>query len=56
VQALSDEAKRFYRHFGFQASPVDPMTLLLSIKTILSYYDAWSWPLIFATRHFHMFA
>jgi|TARA_R110002073_G_scaffold234063_6_gene395388 predicted N-acetyltransferase YhbS len=40
VHALSDEAKRFYLHFAFQVSPVDPMTLLLSVKAIRSHYEA----------------
>lgn len=29
VHALHDRAKAFYRHYGFQESPVHPMTLLL---------------------------
>jgi GNAT superfamily N-acetyltransferase len=32
VHALSDDAKRFYVHNGFIESPIDPMTLVLSLK------------------------
>lgn len=32
VHTISDEAKAFYEHFGFQASPKIPMTLVLSLK------------------------
>ena len=32
VHALSDEAKRFYERFGFQASPTDTMDLMLTLK------------------------
>lgn len=32
VHAISDEAKTFYEHYGFQASPAHPMTLVLSLK------------------------
>ncbi len=31
VQALHDRAKSFYEHYGFQASPVDPMILMLRL-------------------------
>ena len=33
VHAISDEAKAFYERYGFQASPKNPMTLVLSLKT-----------------------
>ncbi|TPJ24627.1 GNAT family N-acetyltransferase [Mesorhizobium sp. B2-7-2] len=33
VHAISDEAKTFYERYGFQASPKNPMTLVLSLKT-----------------------
>ncbi|WP_217576178.1 GNAT family N-acetyltransferase [Mesorhizobium sp. GbtcB19] len=33
VHAISDAAKAFYEHYGFQASPKNPMTLVLSLKT-----------------------
>jgi GNAT superfamily N-acetyltransferase len=32
VHALSVEAKAFYEHHGFIASPTQPMTLILSLK------------------------
>jgi GNAT superfamily N-acetyltransferase len=32
VHALSENAKAFYEHHGFVASPVLPMTLILSLK------------------------
>ena len=32
VHALSDEAKAFYEHYGFTASPKNPMTLVLSLR------------------------
>jgi len=32
VHAISDEAKAFYEHYGFTASPKHPMTLVLSLK------------------------
>ncbi|MBY5361936.1 GNAT family N-acetyltransferase [Rhizobium leguminosarum] len=32
VHAISDEAKAFYKHYGFTASPANPMTLVLSLK------------------------
>jgi GNAT superfamily N-acetyltransferase len=31
VHAISDEAKRFYEHHGFVESPVDPMTLMITV-------------------------
>jgi GNAT superfamily N-acetyltransferase len=31
VHALHDRAKDFYEHYGFQASPVHPMTLMLRL-------------------------
>ena len=31
VHALHDRAKLFYEHYGFQASPVHPMTLMLRL-------------------------
>ncbi|RRH93390.1 N-acetyltransferase [Mesorhizobium tamadayense] len=33
VHAISDEAKAFSERYGFQASPKNPMTLVLSLKT-----------------------
>lgn len=32
VHAISDDAKAFYEHYGFQATSTAPMTLVLSIK------------------------
>lgn len=34
VHAISDEAKAFYEHYGFAASPTNPMTLVLSLKGV----------------------
>jgi GNAT superfamily N-acetyltransferase len=31
VPAISEDAKRFYERYGFASSPVDPMTLMLSV-------------------------
>lgn len=32
VHALHDRAKQFYEHYGFQASPLDAMTLMLRLN------------------------
>jgi predicted N-acetyltransferase YhbS len=32
VHALHDQAKLFYEHYGFQASPTHPMTLMLRLN------------------------
>ena len=34
VHALHDRAKAFYEHYGFQASPLHPMTLMLRLNTV----------------------
>lgn len=34
VHAIDEDAKSFYRHFGFEQSPVDPMHLMLLMKDI----------------------
>jgi GNAT superfamily N-acetyltransferase len=34
VHAIDDEARRFYEHFDFDPSPVDPFQLLLLLKDI----------------------
>ncbi|HEX8753885.1 MAG TPA: GNAT family N-acetyltransferase [Solirubrobacterales bacterium] len=34
VHAVNDEARAFYGHFGFEASPSDPMNLQLLIEDI----------------------
>ena len=36
VHALSDDAKQFYRSCGFVESPLQPMTLLMTIETVRS--------------------
>ena len=33
VHALHDRAKQFYEHYGFQASSVHPMTLMLRLNS-----------------------
>lgn len=33
VNALHERAKAFYEHYGFQPSPVDPMTLMLRLSS-----------------------
>ena len=32
VHALDDEAARFYQHHGFMPSPIDPATLMITLK------------------------
>ncbi|PCI45381.1 MAG: GNAT family N-acetyltransferase [Moraxellaceae bacterium] len=34
VHAISTQGKQFYLKYGFQESPIEPMTLLISIKNI----------------------
>ena len=34
VHAISEDAKRFYMGYGFQVSPIDPLTLMLPIGHI----------------------
>jgi GNAT superfamily N-acetyltransferase len=34
VHALNDRAKAFYEHYGFQVSPLHPMTLMLRLNTL----------------------
>jgi GNAT superfamily N-acetyltransferase len=34
VHAIDDDAKSFYKHFGFENCPVDPMHLMLLLKDI----------------------
>jgi GNAT superfamily N-acetyltransferase len=34
VHALHDRAKQFYEHYGFQASPVRPMALMLRLISV----------------------
>ena len=37
VNALNDDAARFYRHFGFMDAPVNPLLLLLPMSEIESH-------------------
>lgn len=39
VHAISNDAKNFYLSYGFQESPIDEMTLFLSIKHLKSYFS-----------------
>jgi GNAT superfamily N-acetyltransferase len=34
VHAISDEAKAFYERFGFKISPVEPMTLMITLAEV----------------------
>jgi len=34
VHALHDKAKQFYEHYGFQPSPMLPMTLMLRLSSV----------------------
>lgn len=34
VHAISEEAKRFYLKFGFQESPIEPMTLMVTLTEL----------------------
>lgn len=34
VHALNERAKAFYEHYGFQASPLHPMTLMLRLPSL----------------------
>jgi GNAT superfamily N-acetyltransferase len=36
VQAISEQAKAFYERYGFVASPTQPMTLILSLKGLVT--------------------
>ncbi len=36
VHALNDSAKQFYEHYGFQASALHPMTLMLKLSAVTS--------------------
>lgn len=40
VHAISIEAKNFYLKYGFQESPIEPMTLFLSIKNISHHFQS----------------
>jgi len=34
VRAIGDQTRRFYEHFNFDSSPVDPFQLMLLLKDI----------------------
>ena len=34
VHALNETAKRFYEHYGFQPSPVHPLTLMMRLSSL----------------------
>jgi GNAT superfamily N-acetyltransferase len=34
LHAVSEDAKRFYLHHGFAESPVDPMTMMISLADV----------------------
>jgi hypothetical protein len=34
LHAISDDAKRFYERAGFSASPVDPMTMMITLAEV----------------------
>jgi GNAT superfamily N-acetyltransferase len=34
VHAISEDARRFYENYGFQISPIDRMTLMLSLRHV----------------------
>ena len=36
VHALDQNARGFYEHYGFQASPLHPLTLMLRLNTLVS--------------------
>ena len=40
VHALHEQAKQFYEHYGFQASPQHPLTLMLRLKSCKELYGA----------------
>lgn len=39
VHALSEEAKAFYLKAGFKASPVEPLTLMISLKEVKAAFE-----------------
>jgi len=34
LQAVSEDAKRFYAHYGFAESPIDPMTMMITLADL----------------------
>lgn len=39
VHSISQQEKQFYLSYGFQISPVEPMTLMLSVQHLRSYFN-----------------
>ena len=39
VHALSDKAKAFYQRYGFHPSPIEPMTLMITLAEALKALD-----------------
>ncbi|MGH6956498.1 MAG: GNAT family N-acetyltransferase [Caulobacteraceae bacterium] len=39
VHAISDEAKSFYQRFGFVASPVEPLTMMITVEDLRRQVD-----------------
>lgn len=39
VHAISEKAKGFYLKYGFQESPIEPMTLFVSIKNLKKHFS-----------------
>lgn len=39
VHAISDEAKAFYEHWGLRPSPIDPMTLMITVDEARRTFD-----------------
>jgi hypothetical protein len=44
VHAMSEGAKTFYERFGFRASPVEPMTLMMTVLE--------AWQIVPSTRKY----
>jgi predicted N-acetyltransferase YhbS len=40
VHAISEDAKAFYEKFGFQASPIEPMTLMVTLKDVQATFNS----------------
>jgi len=40
VHAIDEAARRFYEHFGFEPSPLDPFQLLLLLKDVRKAVEA----------------
>ncbi len=37
VYIISDDARRFYLRYGFSESAIDPMTLMISVASVLKH-------------------